>query len=103
MVFMPREELARALLARAARLEAELDQLSFVRGTIRDDATGADGEIPEHVREILDFTAVKARAELEWTRGFQRRVRAGAYHFAGEPGIPEVGPGVGVRGPVDQV
>lgn len=100
MLFMPREELVRALAARVSRLEAELDQVSFVRGTIRDGATGADGEIPEHVREVLDFTSGKTRAELEWTRAFARRVKAGHYRFAGEPGLPVLGPGVGVRGAV---
>ncbi len=95
MLFLPREELIRALRARIAALEGELDGLSFGRAAIKDGATGADGDIPEHVREIYDFIASRARSELEWTRRFQRRLRDGAYHFTGEPGFPELGPGQG--------
>lgn len=97
MQFLPRDELGRALHARTGRLEAELEALGFQRRAIRDGATGADGEIPEHVREILDFVGAKMRAELEWTRAFHTRVRAGAYTFAGEPGFPELGPARGWR------
>jgi DNA-binding PadR family transcriptional regulator len=93
MMFFPREELARALQARAAQLESSLESTGFVRNSIRDGATGADGEIPEHVREILDFMTARTRAELEWTRSFHKRVREGAYVFVGEPGFPEFGPG----------
>lgn len=102
MVFMPRDELVRALAGRVARLESDLEQTAWTRGTIRDGATGEDGSIPEHVREILDFTSGRTRAELEWTRAFARRLKDGAYHFAAEGGMPVLGPGVGVRGPVDR-
>jgi DNA-binding PadR family transcriptional regulator len=95
MLFLPREELVRALRARIAILEGELDEMSFGRAAIQDGATGADGDIPEHVREIYDFVAARTRAELEWTRRFQRRLREGAYRFAGDPGFPEFGPGIG--------
>ena len=53
--------------------------MSFMRGTIKDGATGAEGEIPEHVKEILDFISARDRGELEWSREFQRRLRGGAY------------------------
>ena len=43
----------------------------------------------------MDFVAARARAEIEWTRGLQRRLRDGAYRFSGEPGFPELGPGRG--------
>ena len=36
-----------------------------------------------------------SRAELDWSRGLQRRLRDGAYRFAGEDGFPELGPGRG--------
>jgi hypothetical protein len=91
MVFFPREELVRALQARAAQLEASIESTAFLRNTIQDGATGEDGRIPEHVREILDFVSARTRAELDWTRGFQKRVRDGAYRFAGEAGIPPLG------------
>ena len=55
------------------------------------------GEIPEHVREIMDFASARIRAELDWSRGLQRRLRDGAYRFTGEDGFPELGPGKGVR------
>ena len=95
MSHLPREELVRALQARMNVLEGNLDALSFQRAAIKDGATGAEGEIPEHVREIMDFLAARTRAELEWTRRFQRRLRDGAYRFTGEDGFPELGPGVG--------
>jgi DNA-binding PadR family transcriptional regulator len=92
MMLMPRDELVRALQARIGVLEGSLDANAFQRATIQDGATGADGAIPEHVREIMDFLAARTRAELDWARGFQRRLRDGAYRFAGEEGFPELGP-----------
>lgn len=102
MPFMARDELVRALQARLGRLEGELDAAAFTRRSIREGATGADGEVPEHVREILDFRSAHVRAELDWTRGLQKRLREGAYRFTGEDGYPLVGPALGVRGPVSQ-
>jgi DNA-binding PadR family transcriptional regulator len=95
LLFMPRDELVRALQARINALEGELDAMSFGRAQIRDGATGADGDVPEHVREIYDFLTARARGELEWTRRLQRRLRDGAYRFAGDEGFPELGPGRG--------
>lgn len=86
MQAMPRDELIAALGARAAQLESKIEQHRFFRASIQDGATGADGAIPEHVREIADFLVARARAELEWTRSFAKRLRDGAYRFAGEPG-----------------
>ena len=97
MMHLPREELVRALQARMGALEGHLDAISFQRAAIPDGATGADGQIPEHVREIMDFASARIRAELDWSRGLQRRLRDGAYRFTGEDGFPELGPGKGVR------
>jgi len=91
--FMSRDELVRALQARIGRLEDMIAAQGFLRAQIRDGATGADGEIPEHVREIVDFTVAKTKGELDWARAFQRRLRDGAYTFEGEPGFPGSGPG----------
>lgn len=96
MTFVSRDEVVRALAARISVLEGELEGLAFKRTAIKDGATGADGEIPEHVREIMDFLSARTRAELEWSKAFQRRVRGGAYRFAGDEGFPELGPGKGV-------
>lgn len=95
MLFLPREELIGALQARLGVLAGQLESTGFTRRSIRDGATGADGEIPEHVREILDYVAAKVRAEIDWTRRFQKRLRDGAYLFSGEGNFPEVGPGRG--------
>lgn len=95
MVFMQRDELVRALQARIATLESELESAAFTRSSIVDGATGADGGIPEHVREIFDFTTARTRSEIEWARRFVRRVRAGDYRFASDPGFPVLGPGRG--------
>ena len=90
MPFMTRAELIAALKSRISQLQATLASNSFIRDTIRDGATGADGQIPEHVREILDFVSARTKAEIEWTRTLHRRLREGAYCFAGEAGFPEV-------------
>jgi hypothetical protein len=81
MGYLPREELVRAVQARIGALESSLEALGYMRATIKDGATGADGEIPEHVREIVDFISARDRSELEWSREFQRRLRAGVYWF----------------------
>lgn len=97
MLFMPRDELIRALQARISGLESQLEATAFMRATIKDGATGADGAIPEHVREIFDFVTARMRGELDWSRDLQRRLRAGRYRFCGEEGFPVPGPGVGLR------
>jgi DNA-binding PadR family transcriptional regulator len=81
MGYLPREELIRAMQARIGTLESSLEALGYMRASIKDGATGADGEIPEHVREIVDFISARDRSELEWSREFQRRLRAGTYRF----------------------
>lgn len=100
--FLPREELAAALQARLAQLGASLQEVKHFRAVIRDGATGADGGVPEHVREILDFRAARLDGELGWTRALLRRVRAGAYQFAGEAAWLDLGPGRGARAATDQ-
>ena len=92
MIFMPRPELIRALQARINQLEASAESVAFVRASIRDGATGENGEIPEHVREILDFVMARSRADAEWSRAFQKRLRDGDYRFVGEEGFPAIGP-----------
>jgi DNA-binding PadR family transcriptional regulator len=95
MPFLPREELIGAVQARVTRLDAQLGELALSRAAIRSGASGADGEIPDHVREILDFTSGRIRAELDWSRTFLKRLRAGEYRFTGEGGFPALGPGRG--------
>ncbi len=90
MPFVAREELVRALQARIGQLEGRLEAIAFQHAAIRDGATGADGDIPEHVREVLDFLTTKIRAELTWTRQFQKRLRDGRYTFLGEAAWPDL-------------
>lgn len=85
MPFMRRDELQAALRARLGQLEAELSEIRFMRAAIRDGATGADGEIPEHVREIDDFLAARIEADIAWTTQFDARLAAGHYSFEGDP------------------
>jgi DNA-binding PadR family transcriptional regulator len=82
--FMSRRELIAALGARLAQLDAEVQQVRFQRESISDGATGENGTIPEHVREILDFTSARLQAEIEWTRQFRTRLEEGRYWFADE-------------------
>ncbi len=89
MLWLPRDELTAALQARLGTLRGQQDSLAFFARTIRDGATGADGEVPEHVREILDFVMSKQRAEIDWTRGLMKRLQDGKYRFVDEPGFLE--------------
>jgi DNA-binding PadR family transcriptional regulator len=89
MPWMPREELIAALQSRLGTLRGQLDSFTFLARTIQDGATGADGEIPEHVREILGFVMSKQRAEIDWTRALVKRLQDGKYRFFDEPGFLE--------------
>ncbi|MEO5900054.1 MAG: PadR family transcriptional regulator [Ilumatobacteraceae bacterium] len=84
MEFMSRDELIAAVGSRIAQLDGQIAELRFMRATIADGATGADGGVPEHVREILDFTVGRLKAELVWSKGFVGRLRDGAYVFSDE-------------------
>ena len=86
MPFMPRDELVAALQSRLAQLTSSLDEARFIRASIQDGATGEDGGIPEHVREIVDFITARTKAEVGWTRDLVKRLKAGTYTFAGEDG-----------------
>ena len=88
MLYLSREELIAALGARVGELEAKVEQMRYSRAAIHDGATGADGDVPEHVREILDFLTARTRSELEWTRTFAKRLRDGTYTFAEERPAP---------------
>jgi hypothetical protein len=92
---LPRDELVRALAARISHLEGEVEGLTFKRDAIQLGATGEDGTIPDHVREIMDFLIARARADIDWAKRFQKRVRDGQYRFTGDPGFPDLGPGQG--------
>jgi DNA-binding PadR family transcriptional regulator len=76
---MPRDELVAAVQSRIAQLQRYVEQMQFVRATIRDGATGEGDEIPEHVREVLDFLLARTRGELAWARQFVTRLQRGDY------------------------
>lgn len=92
MPFMARDELVAALQSRLAQLAASLDESRFLRATITDGATGEDGGIPEHVREIVDFVTARTKAEVAWTKELVKRLKDGTYTFAGEEGWGATGP-----------
>jgi DNA-binding PadR family transcriptional regulator len=93
--FLPREELVAALQSRVAQLTASLDEARFVRAGIQDGATGEEGGIPEHVREIVDLVTARTKGELTWSKELLKRVRDGAYTLAGEAEWLDLGPGKG--------
>lgn len=101
---LSRLEMLAALQSRIVQLQGHLEHLAMVRSTIRDGAAPPVDDIPEHVRELLDFLAMRGRAELDWTRQFRRRLQAGAYHLHGDPEVgpaigPEIGPASGPERP----
>jgi DNA-binding PadR family transcriptional regulator len=77
-----RDEVVEAMEHRIHQLEGAIKELTFGRRHL--DATP---EKPEHVGELLRFEEALLRGQIEWTRDFAQRVRAGAYSFAGEPGV----------------
>lgn len=84
MTAMSRTELVAAVQSRILQIRSQIGGMTLVRRSIRDGATGANDEIPEHVREALDFVVGRTQAELDWSREFLRRLRRGDYQLAGE-------------------
>jgi DNA-binding PadR family transcriptional regulator len=84
MVFMSRAELLAAMQSRVTQLEGNLAEFRLQRATIQDGATGENGSVPEHVRELMDFALARMRGELDWSRTFIRRLRDGSYRFLDE-------------------
>ncbi len=88
---LERAELAAALKSRVSQLEAQLAEYRFLRASIRDGASGANGEVPEHVREFFDFATSRVQSEIEWARAFERKLRAGEYELVGDERHAESG------------
>jgi hypothetical protein len=73
MLFMPRGELKSALGARLKQLTAQRDELAFVRASIKDGATGADGDVPEpRTRKSSTSEACGSTVSSKWTRSLKR-------------------------------
>lgn len=81
---MSREELMAAVQGRIAQLETQIAHSRFVQAGIQPGATGADGGIPEHVRESFYLTIARTQAEVDWARSFLGRLADGDYHLLGE-------------------
>ena len=94
---LPRAELISAVESRIEQLRGQERQLTFYEATVKVGATGAEGDTPDHAREILLYLIAQIRADITWSRGFRRRLQDGAYLMAGETGAPERGPGRGSR------
>ena len=97
---MPRDELIAVLDSRIDQLRGYERQSEFMLAQIKDGATGENGAVPEHVRELMYFLRGQARAEIEWATSFRQRVKSGSYTFAGEAPWLSIGPGRGVAAAV---
>ncbi|HEU4947000.1 MAG TPA: PadR family transcriptional regulator, partial [Kribbella sp.] len=75
-----RDEVLAALEARIVQMEQRLKAEPFAERQIQEDPG-----TPNHVVEMFRISSARDNGELEWTRGFRRRVLDGAYSFAGEP------------------
>ena len=85
MLSLTRDETIAALESRVDQLQVKVRELTLQRTAIPDGATGADDGPPEHIREMFSFLELRHTSEIEWARGFLKRLRAGAYVFVGEP------------------
>ena len=73
MPFIDRDELIKALDARAAMIEGMLAHVA-------DRIDAIDGvETPEHVREMMRLIDARVSAELPWAKAFKARLAAGEY------------------------
>ena len=81
---MKREELIAAVRSRILHLESQVARSQFVQASIQPGATGADGGIPEHIRESFNLMIARTQAEVDWARGFLSRLQAGEYCLLGE-------------------
>jgi len=84
MLTLTRDEVIAAVDSRVVQLQVMVRELVLQRTAIPDGATGEDGAPPEHVREMFSFLEMRHTAEIEWARGYLKRIRSGAYVFAGE-------------------
>lgn len=75
-----RDEVLAALEARIVQLEQLQKAEPFTERQILEDPG-----TPDHVIEMFRISTARDNGELEWTRGFRRRILDGAYSFAGEP------------------
>jgi DNA-binding PadR family transcriptional regulator len=77
---LPRDEVLRALRARAVMLEGKAAyEESFA------DEIVAARETPDSASELPRMMAARTRGELDWLRGLVVRLEGGAYSYAGEP------------------
>jgi DNA-binding PadR family transcriptional regulator len=77
-----RDEILQAMEHRSHKLEGYIAEQRFSTEQLL-----AIPEKPDHVVELYHLDEAIIRAQLEWTRAFVRRVRDGAYSFAGEPDV----------------
>jgi DNA-binding PadR family transcriptional regulator len=80
---LAREEVVASLESRVAQLEATRRSHRF-----RIEETLADPDTPNHVVELTRLADAWQQGELAFTRDLLKRVKAGAYTFAGEEGAP---------------
>lgn len=79
MGFIARDELVKALDARATMIEGSSKHARYV-------AEAIDGvETPDHVREMIRLLDARMTAELAWSRALKARLLAGEYHTLGDP------------------
>jgi DNA-binding PadR family transcriptional regulator len=85
MHFIDRDELIKALDARAAMIEGASKHAQIVIEAID------DVETPAHVREMMRLIDARMTAELAWAKAFKARLRAGEYRTRGDapfnPGV----------------
>ena len=78
MHFIDRDELLKALDARAAMIEGSSKHAKIVIDAID------DVETPAHVREMMRLIDARMTAELAWAKSFKARLRAGEYRTRGD-------------------
>jgi len=79
MGFISRDEAIAALEARIAHITGAISHGEYAINAID------DIETPSHVREMLRLINARMGSEIEWSRAFIARLKAGEYRLLGDP------------------
>ncbi len=83
MGFISRDEMINALEARAAQIRGQIQHSAYAIAAID------NVDKPAHVGEMMRLISARMGSELEWSKQFIERLRAGEYRTLGDPHAKE--------------